>query len=87
MARHARSPETGRYQGLAGQLFVRQALPEIVGRLVPTIRPVGKPQMLIEADRWDDAEWLGELLRATATELPTPKPRKLRWGTSAPREK
>ena len=35
-----------------------------------------KPQMLITADRWDDAEWLGELLRVTAAELPTPKPRK-----------
>ena len=35
-----------------------------------------KPQMLITTDRWDDAEWLCELLRVTATELPTPKPRK-----------
>jgi TfoX/Sxy family transcriptional regulator of competence genes len=38
--------------------------------------PGAKPHLLIEADRWDDAEWLGELLRVTATELPTPKPRK-----------
>ncbi|WP_019516456.1 TfoX/Sxy family protein [Sphingomonas sp. Mn802worker] len=38
--------------------------------------PGAKPQMLIAADRWDDAEWLGELLRITAAELPTPKPRK-----------
>jgi hypothetical protein len=37
--------------------------------------------MLIEADRWDDAEWLGELLRVTATEPPTPKPRKPKRGT------
>jgi TfoX/Sxy family transcriptional regulator of competence genes len=38
--------------------------------------PGAKTHLLIEADRWDDAEWLGELLRVTATELPTPKPRK-----------
>jgi TfoX/Sxy family transcriptional regulator of competence genes len=38
--------------------------------------PGAKPHLLIQADRWDDAEWLGELLRITAAELPTPKPRK-----------
>ena len=43
--------------------------------------PGAKPQMLIEADRWEDAKWLGELLRVTAAELPTPKPRKLKGGT------
>ena len=31
---------------------------------------------LIEADCWDDAEWLGNVLRTTAVELPIPKPRK-----------
>ncbi len=35
-----------------------------------------KPHLLIEADRWDDAEWLSNLMRATAAELPIPKPRK-----------
>jgi TfoX/Sxy family transcriptional regulator of competence genes len=43
--------------------------------------PGAKPQMLIAADRWDDAEWLGELLRVTATEVPTPKARKPKQGT------
>jgi TfoX/Sxy family transcriptional regulator of competence genes len=38
--------------------------------------PGAKPQMLIEADRWEDAIWLSELLRVTAAELPAPKPRK-----------
>jgi TfoX/Sxy family transcriptional regulator of competence genes len=38
--------------------------------------PGAKPHLLIEADRWDDAAWLGELLRVTAIELPSPKPRK-----------
>ena len=46
--------------------------------------PGAKPQMLIAADRWDDAEWLGELLRVTAAGLPTPKPRKPKRGTQAP---
>ena len=40
-----------------------------------------KPHLLIEADRWDDAEWLGELLRVTAAELPIPKPRKPKRST------
>lgn len=43
--------------------------------------PGAKPQVLIAADRWDDAEWLGELLRVTAAELPTPKPRKPKRAT------
>ena len=43
--------------------------------------PGAKPQMLIEADRWDDAEWLGELLRVTAAELPPPKLRKPKRST------
>lgn len=43
--------------------------------------PDAKPQMLIAADRWDDADWLGELLRLTAAELPTPRPRKPKRGT------
>ena len=37
--------------------------------------PGAKLHLLIEADRWDDAEWLGDLLRVTAAELPIPKPR------------
>lgn len=38
--------------------------------------PGAKPHLLIEADRWDNAEWLGDLLRVTAAELPALKPRK-----------
>ena len=40
--------------------------------------PGAKPQMLIEADRWEDTEWLCELFRVTVAELPTPKPKKPR---------
>ena len=43
--------------------------------------PGAKPHLLIEADRWDDAEWLGDLLRITAAELPLPKPRKPKRST------
>ncbi len=43
--------------------------------------PGAKPQMLISADRWENAEWLGELLRITAAELPAPKPRKPKGGS------
>ena len=38
--------------------------------------PGAKQQMLIEADRWEDTDWLCELLRVTVTDLPTPKPKK-----------
>lgn len=66
------------------QLFVK---PTELGRAhaepVPDVPPYpgAKPQMLIATDRWDDAEWLGELLRVTADELPTPKPREPKRGT------
>ena len=38
--------------------------------------PGAKPQMLISDGRWDDADWLAKLVRMTADELPTPKPKK-----------
>jgi TfoX/Sxy family transcriptional regulator of competence genes len=37
--------------------------------------PGAKPGFLIE-DRIDDGEWLSELIRRTARELPEPKPKK-----------
>jgi TfoX/Sxy family transcriptional regulator of competence genes len=37
--------------------------------------PRAKPHVLIEADRWDDAEWLARLVALTAAELPAPKPK------------
>lgn len=43
--------------------------------------PGAKPHLLIEADRWDDAEWLGELLRITAADLPASKPRRPKRST------
>jgi TfoX/Sxy family transcriptional regulator of competence genes len=66
------------------QLFVKPTLlgrahAEPVSNAPPY--PGAKPQMLVAADRWDDAEWLGELLRVTAAQLPTPKPPKPKQGT------
>jgi TfoX/Sxy family transcriptional regulator of competence genes len=63
------------------QLFVKptesgRAYAEPVSDAPPY--PGAKPQMLIAVDRWDDAEWLGELMRVTAAELPAPGPRNRR---------
>lgn len=38
--------------------------------------PGAKPCLLVDADRWDDAEWLAELVRISTAELPMPKPKK-----------
>lgn len=43
--------------------------------------PAAKPHLLIGADRLDDANWLGDLLRVTAGELPIPKPRETKRPT------
>lgn len=37
--------------------------------------PGAKPHLLITADQWEDAEWLCDLVRVTARELPKPKPK------------
>jgi TfoX/Sxy family transcriptional regulator of competence genes len=61
------------------QLFIK---PTAEGRElaldVPEAPPYrgAKPSMLIDAELWDDAEWLCELVRATAAALPAPKPKK-----------
>ena len=38
--------------------------------------PGAKPCLLIDADRWDDSEWLTELITLSAAELPLPKPKR-----------
>ena len=40
--------------------------------------PGAKPCLVIDPERWDDAEWLGELFRISAAELPVPKPKSTR---------
>ncbi|MCK9201389.1 MAG: TfoX/Sxy family protein [Gallionella sp.] len=37
--------------------------------------PGAKPHLLIPGDLWEEREWLCELMRATARELPWPKPK------------
>ena len=61
------------------QLFVKPT-PE-GGELVGTASeappyPGAKPYLLISADLWEDRDWLGELIRTTASQLPEPKPRR-----------
>ena len=38
------------------------------------------PYFLIEGDRWDDADWLAGVVRATADDLPAPEPKKPKKG-------
>jgi TfoX/Sxy family transcriptional regulator of competence genes len=38
--------------------------------------PGAKPCLLIDIDRWDDADWLTSLIRVSAAEIPPPKPKK-----------
>jgi DNA transformation protein len=49
------------------------------GRLAEVVEgspyPGAKPHLLITADQWEDTEWLCDLVRATARELPLPKTR------------
>ncbi|PXA99702.1 competence protein TfoX [Nostoc sp. 3335mG] len=40
--------------------------------------PGSKLYFLIDGDRWDDADWMAGLVRATADALPEPKPKKAR---------
>ena len=42
--------------------------------------PGAKPYFLIEGDRWDDADWLAGLVKATADDLSAPKPKKAKKG-------
>ena len=61
------------------QLFIK---PTEAGRALAKDAPDAppyrgaKPIMLIDAELWDDADWLCDLVRATADALPMPKPNK-----------
>ena len=37
--------------------------------------PGAKPWFHVTGDRWDDAEWISELVRRTERELPPPRPK------------
>lgn len=53
-----------------------RALFETVTEGIPY--PGAKPCLQVPEDMWDDREWLSELARITARELPPPKPKKKR---------
>ncbi len=58
------------------QLFVKptargRAMAETAEEVSPY--PGAKPYLLIPADRWEDQDWLTELVRSTAAELAMPK--------------
>ena len=38
--------------------------------------PGAKPCLLVTGDRWDEADWLSELVRITVAALPTPASKK-----------
>lgn len=67
------------------QLFVK---PTIAGKdFIGTYRegfpfPGAKPWLLISGEKWDDSEWLVNLIKITASELPLPQ-KKLRKKKSA----
>ena len=51
---------------IAGKAFITDLLEE------PPY-PGAKPYLIINGELWDDAEWLTELIKITAAELPLPK--------------
>jgi TfoX/Sxy family transcriptional regulator of competence genes len=64
-----------------GQLFIKptsagHALAADAEEVPPY--PGAKPYLLIDAEGWDDHDWLSDLVRATAAELPIPKPKPAR---------
>ena len=71
----------GKMIGIIGdeQLFIK---PTVGGRALASDAkeaspyPGAKRHLLIDADRWEDREWLADLVRVTAVELPAPKPAK-----------
>ncbi len=40
--------------------------------------PGAKPSLYISGDNWDDADWMAQLIKISASELPKPKPKKRR---------
>lgn len=72
------------------QLFVK---PTNAGRaLIGKARegrpyPGAKPHFLIDGDLWEDADWISDLIRATARELPVPKPKAKRAAKKTAKKK
>lgn len=61
------------------QLFVKPTAAAKNFLKNPTEAPAysgSKMYYLIDGDKWDDADWLSELIKVSAAELPLPKPKK-----------
>jgi DNA transformation protein len=61
------------------QLYVKPTLigKEIIGKVSEAAPfPGAKLWYLIPGEQWDDADWLAELIRRSASEIPLPKPKK-----------
>jgi len=43
-----------------------------------------RPSFRIDGERWDDAEWMAEVVRVTAAALPLPKPKVKKKAQSVP---
>lgn len=43
-----------------------------------------KPSLRIDTDRWDDSDWLSELVRITVLALPAPRPKRRKTGATLP---
>lgn len=62
-----------------GKLFVKPTKKgkEFIGDVEEAPAYKGaKPSYLISGDLWEDSDWLSELIKITANELPMPKPKK-----------
>lgn len=60
------------------QLYLKptKAGQKLIGKTIEAPPYKGaKPHFLIEADSWENEEWMVKLLRATEQELPQPKPK------------
>lgn len=60
------------------QLFVKPTARgrEFIGEVVEAPPYPGAKSSFLVEDRLEDREWLGELIRITAQELPAPKPKR-----------
>ena len=61
------------------QLFLKptQAARDYLGTVTEgEAYPGSKPYFVIDGDHWDDAEWMAQLIRISAAELPMPKAKK-----------
>jgi len=61
------------------QLFIKpnQAAKKFIGDVIEAPPYKGASlYYLIEGEKWDDTEWLTELIKLSAAELPLPKPKK-----------